>query len=97
MHDTTTTTEGIQQPETTATIYGLQQLIDEPNHNRKNSSSCIDLIFTNQPNLIVNRGTHPSLHENCHHQITFAKARLRLEYLLTNAMSGIMQKLMLME
>ena len=66
--------------ETTTTIYGLQQLIDEPTHIRKNSSSCIDLIFTNQPNLIVNRGTHPSLHENCQHQITFAKVKLRVEY-----------------
>ena len=78
-HHDITTTEGIQL-ETTTTIYGLQQLIDEPTHIHKNSSSCIDLIFTNQPNLIVNRGTHPSLHENCQHQITFAKARLRAEY-----------------
>ena len=72
------TTEGIQL-ETTTTIYGPQQLIDEPTHIRKSSSSCINLIFTNQPK-IVNRGTHPSLHENCQHQITFAKARLRVEY-----------------
>ena len=78
-HHDITTTEGTQL-ETTTTIYGLQQLIDEPIHIRKNSSSCIDLIFTNQPNLIVNRGTHPSLHENCQHQITFAKDRLRVEY-----------------
>ena len=73
------TTEGIQL-ETTTTIYRLQQLIDEPTHICKNSSSCIDLIFINQPNLIVNRGTHPTLHENCQHQFTFAKARLRVEY-----------------
>ena len=79
MHHGISTTEGTQ-PETTTTIYGLQQLIDEPTHIRKNSSSYIDLIFTNQPNLIVNRGTHPSLHENCQHQITFAKVRLRVEY-----------------
>ena len=71
------TTEGIQV-ETTTTIYGFQQSVDEPTHIRKNSSSCIDLIFTNQPNLIVNRGTHTSLHENCRHQITFAKVRLRV-------------------
>ena len=78
-HHDITTTEGIQY-ETTTTIYGLQQLTDEPTHIRKNSSSCTDLIFTNQPNLIVHRGTHPSLHENCQHQITYAKARLRVEY-----------------
>ena len=44
------------------------------------SCSCINLIFANQPNLIVNRGTHPSFHENCQHQITFPKARPRAEY-----------------
>ena len=78
-HHDITTTEGTKL-ETTTTIYGLQQLIDEPTHMRKNSTSCTDLIFTNQPNFIVNRGTHPSLHENCKHQITFAKARLRVEW-----------------
>ena len=46
------------------TIYGFQQLIDEPTHISKNGSSCIDLIFTNQPNLIANRRTHPFVHEN---------------------------------
>ena len=76
-HHDITTTEGIQL-ETTTTIYGLQQLIDKPTHILKNSSSCIDLIFTNQPNLIVVRGTHPSFHEN-QHQITFANASLRVE------------------
>ena len=37
----------LKELETTTTIYGLQELIDEPHHIRKNSSSCIDLIFTN--------------------------------------------------
>ena len=60
-HHDITTTEGIEL-ETTTAIYGLQQSIEEPTHIRKNSSSCIVLIFTNQPNHIVNSGTHPSLH-----------------------------------
>ena len=77
-HDIKTTEE--TQLETTTTIYRLQQLIDEPTQIRKNSSSCTDLIFPNQPNLIVIRRTHPSLHENCQHQITFVKTRLRVEY-----------------
>ena len=38
-----------------------------------NSSSCIDLIFTLQPNLSVESGTQPSLHPNCHHRIIYAK------------------------
>ena len=45
-----------------------------------NSSSCIDLIFTDQPNLVVDSGVHPSLHPNCHHQITYCKFNLFIEY-----------------
>ena len=45
-HHDITTTEGIQL-ETITVIYRLQKLIDEPTQIRKNSSSCIDLIFTN--------------------------------------------------
>ena len=37
------------------------------------SKSCIDLIFTDQPNLIIESGVHPSLHEQCHHQIVYGK------------------------
>ena len=44
---------------------GFSQLINEPTHIQTNSSSCIDLIFTNQPNLSVNSGVHSSLHPNC--------------------------------
>ena len=33
------------------------------------SKSCIDLILTEQPNLVIESGVHPSLHEQCHHQI----------------------------
>ena len=62
--------------ETATTIYGFQQLIDEPSHICQNNSSCIDLIFTKSPN----KGTHASLHETCQHWIIFAKARLRAEY-----------------
>ena len=54
-----TTTEGTQL-ETTATIYGQQRLTNESTHILKNSSSCIDLTFTNQPNLIAISGIHPS-------------------------------------
>ena len=38
------------------------------------------LIFTNQPNLVVDSGTHPSLHPNCHHQIIHCKINLQVEY-----------------
>ena len=48
---------------------GFSQLINEPTPIQTNSSFCIDLIVTNQPNLSVNSGVHSSLHPNCHHQI----------------------------
>ena len=41
--------------------FGLHQIINEPTHILENSSSCIDLIFTSQPNLSVESGTQPSL------------------------------------
>ena len=38
---------------------GLHQLITEPTHLFGDSKSCIDLIFTDQPNLIIESGVHP--------------------------------------
>ena len=45
-----------------------------------NSSSCIDLIFTDQASLIVDCEIHPSLHPNCHHQIVYCKLDLKIAY-----------------
>ena len=59
---------------------GLHKLISDPTHLLPNSSSCIDLIFIDQPNFIVGSGVHPSLHPNCHHQITFSRYNLNVEY-----------------
>ena len=39
---------------------GLYQVINKPTHILENSSFCIDLIFTYQPNLITESGAHPS-------------------------------------
>ena len=58
----------------------LKGLISDPTHLLPNSLSCIDLIFTDQPNLVVQSGVHPSLHPNCHHQITFSRYNLNVEY-----------------
>ena len=51
-----------------------------PFHISNTSSSCIDLIFTSQLNLITDSGAHSSLHSNCHHQIIFAKFNLHIVY-----------------
>ena len=58
--------------------FGLSQIIKETTHILGSSSSCIDLIFTTQPNLVVELGVHPSLHPNCHHQIVLAKFKLQI-------------------
>ena len=60
--------------------FGLSQIINEATHILEASSSCIDLIFTTQPNLVVESGAHPSLHANCHHQLVFAKFNLQIYY-----------------
>ena len=61
-------------------IYRFHQLISETTHILPNSLSCIDLIFTGQPSSPVDSGVHPTLHENCHHQITYCKHNLKTEY-----------------
>ena len=59
----TTTAEGVQLDYLTS-LYGMKQVITEPTHILENSSSCIDLIFSNQPNLIMDSAVHPTLHSN---------------------------------
>ena len=60
--------------------FGLHQLINEPTDLLQNSSPCINLIFTSQPNIVVKSSVHPFLHPNCHHQIIFAKFNLKIYY-----------------
>ena len=68
------------QLESLTLLYEMKQLIAEPTHVLGNSSSCIDLIFTNQLDLIRDAGVHPSLHSKCHHQVIYAKLNLQIEY-----------------
>ena len=60
--------------------YGLHQMKNGPTHVLENSSSCIDLIFTSEPNLVVDSGVHPSSHPNCHYQIVYAKFNLKIHF-----------------
>ena len=50
--DDTTTLEGAQLDSITS-LNGIKQLVSEPTHILQQSSSCIDLIFTNQPNIVM--------------------------------------------
>ena len=57
----------------------LTQIISEPTNFTPNCRpSCIDLIATDQPNLILDSGTRPSLDSVCHHQIVHCKVNFRI-------------------
>ena len=49
------------------------QLIDQTTHITKESSSCIDLIFTSNPSFISASGVELSLYEKCHHNLIYGK------------------------
>ena len=63
-----------------SSFHGLNQLIKEPTHLFENLASCIDLIFTRQPNLVIESGVHPSLHSNCHHQKVYCRLNLNIKF-----------------
>ena len=60
--------------------YGLHQVIKVPTHILDNSSTCIDLFFISQPNLIIESGVHPPLHPNCHDQIVYSKFNFLIHF-----------------
>ena len=78
-----TTMEGTRLDSLIST-HGFHQLISEPTHILRNLLSCIELIFTDQPSLVVHSGVHPTLHESYHHQITYCKLNLKIVYPLPN-------------
>ena len=55
----------------------LQQLVIEPTYLVGDNKSCIDLVLTDQPNLVTNCEIIPSLHTNCHHQINQVTLNIR--------------------
>ena len=69
-----TNPEGYQIDELFSSL-NLNQLISEPTHFFRNDClpSCIDLIVTDQSNLVLDSGVRPSLDPSVKHQITFAK------------------------
>ena len=76
--DGNTTPEGAEL-ESLFTSLGLNQIIKEPTNFQPGCSpSCIDLIVTDQPNLMIDSGTRPSLDQNCHHQIIHGKINFKL-------------------
>ena len=58
----------------------MQQLIKEPTHILTESSLCIDLLFTSQPNLVIESGVNSSLRQICNHQIIYTQVILKVCY-----------------
>ena len=50
-------------------------------HILQHSSSYTNLNFVNHLNLVIDSGIHPSLHQNCCHQVIFCKFYLEIKYL----------------
>ena len=73
-----TTLEGREIDEVMSQL-GLTQLINEPTNFEPNKNpSCIDLIFTDQPNIVLESGIRPSLDSFCHHQIIHCRTNFHI-------------------
>ena len=76
--DGDTTVEG-REIENLISSLNLSQLIFEPTNFEPNKNpSCIDLVKTDQPNLVLDSGTRVSLDSFCHHQITYCKVNFNI-------------------
>ena len=55
-------------------------MINEPTHFFRNgcTPSCIDIILTDQPNLVMSSGVRPSLDPTVKHQMTFCKLNFKI-------------------
>jgi hypothetical protein len=56
--------------------HSLHQLVTEPTYIVSNACTCVDLVYTDQPNLITQNSINPSLHKNCHHQVNHFQLNL---------------------
>ena len=76
--DGDTTPEGRKIEEMFSEL-NLSQMISEPtNFTPGKNPSCIDLLVTDQPNLVLNCGSRPSLDSKCHHQIIHGKINFKI-------------------
>ena len=62
------------------TELNLTQLISEPTHFFRDDCkpSCIDLVITDQPNIVLNNGVCPSIDPTVKHQIVFCKINFKI-------------------
>ena len=72
------TSEG-KEIENLLSSLSLSQLISEPTDFDTNKKlSCIDVVITDQPNLVLETGTRASSDSFCHHQITYYKVNFNI-------------------
>ena len=73
-----TTAEG-REIENPISSLGLSQVIlEQTNFEPNKTPSCIDLVITDQPKLVLDRRTRASLDSFCHHQITYYKVNFNI-------------------
>lgn len=74
-----TNAEGAKLDELFSSL-NLHQLISEPTHFFRDDClpSCIDVVLTDQPNLVLNSGVRPSLDPTVKHQMVFCKINFKI-------------------
>jgi hypothetical protein len=55
----------------------LEQIVNQPTHVVNNQSTLIDLVATDQPNLVMQNDILPSPHLPCHHRVNFVRMNLK--------------------
>ena len=60
------------------TFFPLFNLCEPTNFEENKSPSCIDLIISDQPNVVMESGLRPSPDNVCKHQMTFCNLNLHL-------------------
>ena len=59
---------------------GYKKIINKPTRIVNNTSSCIDLIFCYNFNLLSSYGVDLSLFEKCHHNFIFGKVNIQIPH-----------------
>ena len=73
-----TTPEGTEIEDLITSLCLTQVISEATNFEPNNNPSCIDLVITDQPNLILDSGTRASLDPYCHQQIIYCKVNFRI-------------------
>ena len=57
--------------------HNILQTVNQPTNITSRTQHCIDLVATDQPNIIIKNEVAPSLHTNCSHQVNLVKLDLK--------------------